>query len=58
MTISLVDVERYDYIGPVAEGFIRFALDGVFSFKNVRSTYEWSLDNPGPASVDYEFTWD
>ena len=58
MTISLIDVERYDYIGPVAEGFIRFALNGVFNYKNVRSKYDWTLDNPGPASIDYEFTWD
>lgn len=58
MLVSLTDVEGYDYIGPVAEGFLRFALDGVFKYQNVRCKYDWDIKNPGPASIDYEFTWD
>ena len=56
--VSLTDVEGYDYIGPVAEGFIGFALNGVFNYKNVRCKYDWDFNNPGPASIDYEYTWD
>lgn len=57
MLVSLTDVEGYDYIGPVAQGFMRFALNGVFNYANVRCKYDWDIKNPGPASIDYEFTW-
>lgn len=58
MEVALKEVDGYDYIGPVGLGFIRFALEDVFKFKNVRATYDWSIDNPGPPVVEYKLTWD
>lgn len=53
----LDDVGGYDFIAPVAAGFLIFALEHL-GYKDVRVAFDWALDNPGPDTITYELTWD
>lgn len=53
----LDDIGGYDFIAPVAAGFLVFALEHL-GYKNVRAAFDWAFDAPGPDSVTYELTWD
>lgn len=58
LVVTLKDVGGYDFIGPVGAGFLAFALDGVFKYKNPRATFDFSMADPGPKDVGYDVTWD
>jgi hypothetical protein len=53
----LKDVEGYDCIGPVAAGFVLFAFEHL-GLKNVRVSFDWTLEDAGPSEVAYTFTWE
>lgn len=57
IVVQLEDVKGYDFIGPVAPGFAFFALEDVFGYQGVQVAYDWSMDDPGPANIRYDFTW-
>jgi hypothetical protein len=55
--IRIEDVEGYDFIGPLAVGYFRFAI-GSMGKKGLKVHMEgWSLANPGPRDLDYTITW-
>ena len=51
------DVGQYDYIGGVAPGFVKAALDAI-GCKNIRYTSDWTLEKPAQDVIHYEFRWD
>jgi hypothetical protein len=57
MVLLLNDVERFDHIGPVASGFIEFALSAIGVKQVVATPSPWSLAAPGPRNVRIEARW-
>lgn len=57
MIVTLTGVKGYDFIGPVAPGFILFAFKAL-GFKDGRVSFPWDPANPGPDAFEYDFRWD
>lgn len=57
MLVTLRGVKGYDYIGPVAPGFVLYAFERLGA-TNVRVDYEWSPTQPAGDAFAYTFTWD
>lgn len=57
MTITLKDVEGFDHIGPIAEGWIGFTLRTMKVKNLVVSCSPWSLETPGPPEVRIHVQW-
>lgn len=56
MSVSLEDVEEFDFVGLVAAGFVLFALEAV-GCEQPRASFAFDAARPAPDSVDYELTW-
>lgn len=56
MTMTLKDVDGFEFIGLVAGGFVLFALEAV-GCKAPAASFPFDAANPSPARVDYELTW-
>jgi hypothetical protein len=55
--IRIEDVEGYDFIGPLAVGYFRFAMTAMGK-KNLKVEMTgWSLAKPGPRDLSYSITW-
>ncbi len=58
LTLELKDIEGYDYIGPIALGWVRFAMSAMGE-KVLESSLEgWSLANPSPKTVTLRLRWE
>jgi hypothetical protein len=53
----LQDVAGYDHIGPITEGWLRFALKSLGKTDVEVDMEGWSLASPGPKDVGYEVRW-
>jgi hypothetical protein len=55
--IRIEDVEGYDFIGPLAVGYFRFAIGSMGKKGLDVDMTGWSLAKPGPRDLDYKITW-
>ncbi|HEY5947385.1 MAG TPA: hypothetical protein VIV40_17900 [Kofleriaceae bacterium] len=53
----LKEVEAFDHIGPVAAGFISYALGAITSKKVGIKVHGWTYDRPAPAEIRYDVSW-
>jgi len=53
----LYDVAGFDHIGPITEGWLRFALKAIGKTGVEVDMEGWSLGTPGPKDVKYEVRW-
>ena len=53
----LKDVEGFDHIGPVAAGFISYALGAIVGKEVAIKLHGWTFDRPAPAEVRYDVSW-
>jgi hypothetical protein len=58
LVMHLTDVEGFDHIGPVAAGWVKFAMTSMGKRGLKQTITGWSLAAPGQRDVDMEFTWD
>lgn len=56
MKVVLSGVKGYDYIGPVAPGFVLQALE-LLGLHDVRVSYDWTVEDLSPDEIEYLFTW-
>jgi hypothetical protein len=57
IVFRLREVEGYDYIGPVAVGWIDFAMQTMGKKVVERTISGWSLEKPGPAEIRIDLRW-
>jgi len=57
MTVRLVDVAGFDHIGPVTEGWVRFALRSIGNPVVEATQTGWSLETPGPHTFSLAVRW-
>lgn len=57
MVMRLTDVEGFDHIGPLACGWIRFAMTAMGKKGVTVTAKEWSLATPGPRDLTLNVTW-
>ncbi len=57
LLIQLTDVEGFDHIGPLAVGWITFAMTAMGKKGAEGKVTEWSLATPGPRDLHIEITW-
>jgi hypothetical protein len=57
MVMRLTDVEAFDHVGPLACGWIRFAMTAMGKKGVVVTAAEWSLATPGPRDLTLTVTW-
>ena len=54
---NLKDIEGYDYVGPVALGWITFAMDAMGKKVLEARLDGWSSESPGPKNVTVHLRW-
>lgn len=57
MVVRLVDVEGFDHIGPVTEGWLRFGLRSIGSPVVEAKQTGWSRATPGPQTFELAVRW-
>jgi hypothetical protein len=57
LLIHLTDVEGFDHIGPLALGWITFAMTAMGKRGAEGKVPAWSLATPGPRDLKIEITW-
>jgi hypothetical protein len=55
--VHLVDVDGFDHVGPVANGFIGFAMEKITGGPVNIVVSSWSLERPGPAELRWDVSW-
>ncbi len=53
----LADVEGYDHVGPLTEGWLRFAMKALGETVTQIELQGWSLANPGQRQITYDLRW-
>jgi hypothetical protein len=57
ITFFIRDIGGYDYIAPVAVGWVSFAMQAMGKKVLERSLKGWSLAEPGPAEARIDLAW-
>jgi hypothetical protein len=55
--LRLVDVADYDYIGPVATGFLEFVFNAMGKRGFKVTVPGWSFEHPAQRNIDFHVTW-
>lgn len=53
----LTNMDGLEHIGPVAVGYVKFALEAMGKTITETKLYDWSLQNPGPSTCSFELHW-
>jgi hypothetical protein len=53
----LTDMKGLEHIGPVAVGYVKFALEAMGKSVTRTKLYDWSLADPGPNNCSFEIFW-
>lgn len=52
-----IDIGGFDFLAPVAAGFVAFALESMGKTITETNIQGWSLADPGPESFTFEIVW-